>query len=182
MQKIEFYIVNDELWLKSQNTSQQLSMRDIDLVERLYVELERTFPDAIQALKTVYVKSRKFRPYYLFKIVNRFCRCNFGNIDNIFDIDADGHFNLEYVQCPLRGECPLENIVCQPRFATSLSPSELRVMRLLVDGASRQAIADSLCLSIHTVNNHIQNSYLRIGVHSLSEFVRYASRYNLFRS
>ncbi len=182
MQDVEFYIVNDELWLKANNSSKQLTMRDFDLVERLFVEFARTFPEAIEALKKAYAKSSKFKPYYLFKIVNRFCRCNFGNIDNIFDIDADGHFNLEYVQCPLRGECPLENIVCQPRFASSLSPSELRVMRLLVDGASRQAIADSLCLSIHTVNNHIQHSYLRTGVHSLSEFVRYASRYNLFRS
>ena len=182
MQNVEFYIVNDELWLKSENTSKQLTIREIDVVGRLFVEFGRTFPEAIEALKKTYAKSSKFKPYFLFKIVNRFCRCNFGNIDNIFDIDAGGHFNLEYVQCPLRGECPLENIVCQPRFASSLSPSELRVMRLLVDGVSRQAIADSLCLSIHTVNNHIQNSYLRTGVHSLSEFVRYASRYNLFRS
>lgn len=182
MQKIEFYIVNDELLLKTQTSSKQLTMRDIDLVERLYVEFERAFPDAIQALKKVYAKSFRFKPYYLFKIVNRFCRCNFGNIDNVFDVDDGGRFNLEYVQCPLRGECKLENIVCQPRFSFQLSPSELRVMRLLVDGASRQAIADSLCLSIHTVNNHIQNSYLRAGVHSFSEFVQYASRYNLFHS
>lgn len=179
MQGIEFYMVNDELWLKTDDDSRRLSVHDLSLVEQLYSDLESTFPQAISALRSLYAKSKAYKPFYLFKIVNRFCRCNFGNIDNILDIDESGCYHLEYVQCPLRGECPHENIVCNPQYATILSPSELRVMRLLVAGATRTAIADSLCLSIHTVNNHVNNAYRKTGTHNLPEFMRYSDNKQL---
>ena len=42
-------------------------------------------------------------------------------------------------------------------------------------------IADTLYLSEHTVHNHIRNAFVRLGIHSKSEFIKFADRNNLFR-
>ncbi len=39
----------------------------------------------------------------------------------------------------------------------------------------------SLCLSPHTVHNHIRNASVRIGVHKESELIAYAHKHNLFK-
>ncbi len=181
MGNIEFYIVNHELWYRfADGETSRLTAHDIDIVQQLYDDFCSYYPEAIRALAKLYAKSKPLLPLYRYKIVNRFCRCNFGAIDNVFDIDQFGRYHFEYVQCPLRGECPLENIVCNPQFNSRLRPSELRVFKLLVDGLEKDAIADTLCLSIATVNNHINNVYQRLGIHSLAEFLRYAHKFNIF--
>lgn len=62
-----------------------------------------------------------------------------------------------------------------------MSDAELRVMKLWHEGLNKEEIAEQLYLSVHTVNNHIRNAYIRIGVHSKAEFVRYAETNHLFQ-
>lgn len=85
-------------------------------------------------------------------MARRFAKCNFGNLDStVEDINNNGKVNFEHVQCPLRGECKYEDIICNPQFNSSLSDAEMRVMKLVYDGKSNDDIADSLYLSPHTV-------------------------------
>ena len=41
-------------------------------------------------------------------------------------------------------------------------------------------IADKLFISLNTVNNHKKNSFKKVGVHSMPEFMRYAMAKKLF--
>lgn len=150
------------------------------VLEALAEEIEVSYPNAFKALSDLYAESALNRTYYLKLIVSRFVRCNFSPADNRPDIRNGSFCNFEYVPCPLRGECKLENIVCAPKYKPSLRASELRVMRMWFEGYDEEEIADALNISQYTVHNHIRNAYARLGVHSRSEFIKYAVLHNLF--
>lgn len=61
----------------------------------------------------------------------------------------------------------------------SLTPREQEVMRLLAEGSTPKEIADKLCISPKTVENHRANIMKKLDVHSTMELVRYAARLGL---
>lgn len=61
----------------------------------------------------------------------------------------------------------------------SLTPREQEVMRLLAEGSSPKEIADKLCISPKTVENHRANIMKKLDIHSTMELVRYAARLGL---
>jgi len=52
-----------------------------------------------------------------------------------------------------------------------LSQREGEVVKLILDGRSNKEIENALCISIHTVKNHIYNIYQKLGVKSRYELV-----------
>ena len=60
-----------------------------------------------------------------------------------------------------------------------LSSREQEIMRLLAEGVSKTEIADQLCISIKTVENHRTNIMRKLDIHSAMELVRYAARLGL---
>ena len=182
MENLEFYILEDGLWcLYPDGRNEQVTEHNTELVCEILSRIREFYPEAYKDLFKWYKKSSANVPYYQFLMVNRFCRCNFGKLDNTKkDVGNSGGFNFERVDCPLRGECPHENIVCNPKFNIKLSDAEIRVMELAYKGFSNEQIADYLYLSPHTVKNHIKSVYAKLGIHEKSEFVRYADKNNLF--
>jgi two-component system response regulator DevR len=59
---------------------------------------------------------------------------------------------------------------------SNLTPREVEVLELLADGASTQAIAGRLYMSLNTVRNHVQKILTKLGVHSRLEAVSTAVR------
>ncbi len=181
MRPIEFFQANSTLFVTSpDNTISELTEADTDLIDYLYDRIATDYPWAYCALVDEFSRCRKNVRYFRFRIVDRFLRCNFGKCDNLADIDASGEMHLEFVDCPLRGQCRHERVVCLPRRQTELSPAEMRVGALLFNGFSRQAIADRLYLSPFTVDNHIRHIYAKLGVHTEADFVRAANLKHLF--
>jgi DNA-binding CsgD family transcriptional regulator len=52
-------------------------------------------------------------------------------------------------------------------------------MRLLAEGIPKSEIADQLCISIKTVENHRTNIMRKLDIHNAMELVRYAARLGL---
>lgn len=105
---IEFFIFNDELWYRSEGKSPcRLKEQDYEFVTLIANLIEKFYPKAYIALASEYAKSKANLPLFRYRIVSRFCRCNFGNIDNIIDIDAST-FHFEHVLCPLRENANLK--------------------------------------------------------------------------
>lgn len=177
----EFFAHESEIWTRTADGEiRQLRIEDADLL-REFCEAIRTFyPKAYTALAEEYGASAKHPCYMRFRIASRFIRCNFAELDNVPDVSKTLKFNFEYVKCPMRGECRLENIVCRPQFEHRISPAEMPVMEMWFAGASIDEIAEHLCLSGYTVNNHICHVYTRLGVHSKTEFIHFAEAANLF--
>ncbi len=57
-----------------------------------------------------------------------------------------------------------------------LTPQEVRLLRLLADGASYQAAADGLAISINTARNYVRSIYEKLHVNSKSAAVSKALR------
>jgi DNA-binding NarL/FixJ family response regulator len=62
------------------------------------------------------------------------------------------------------------------RLVESLTPRELEVLRCMVAGLGRKAVAERLVLSPHTVRTHMQNVLGKLGVHSTLAAVALARR------
>ena len=179
MINIEFFTYEEELWFRNQNETSRLTENRTDIISKLISIIETFYPTAFEALSQEYKKCNLNIPFYRFRIVTRFCKCNFANIDNIPDYD-NGTFHFERVMCPLRGECKNENIICNPTFAAKITTAETRVIKLIYDGRSEAETAEELCLSIYTIKNHIRNAYTRIGVKNRVELIKYITDNNLF--
>lgn len=178
---VEFFSFENEVWYKSADGGHhRLTENDRSEICAMFDYIGDFYPEAFNALQEKYKRCSSNVSYYQYKIVWAFCKCNFGNIDNIDDIDSRGDMHFEYVQCPMRGECPYENVVCNPKFNSRISDAEKRVLELVFRNYTKEEIAQRLFLSIHTVNNHIRNAYKRIGVHEKADFIDYAHRHNLF--
>ena len=60
-----------------------------------------------------------------------------------------------------------------------LTPHEVRLLKLLVEGHNYKSAATELGVSFHTVAFHVQNIYAKLQVHSKSEAVPKALRHRL---
>lgn len=58
-----------------------------------------------------------------------------------------------------------------PAIAERLSPGQIRVLDLVLEGMSEKRAAFRLGLSQHTVHNHLREIYLRLDVHSRAELM-----------
>ncbi len=68
-----------------------------------------------------------------------------------------------------RREEPLGSSGRRRKF--DLTPRESSILESLIGGESCKCIAADLCISIHTVNNHLRNIYEKMRVNSRSEAV-----------
>lgn len=64
----------------------------------------------------------------------------------------------------------------------ALTPTEYRVLGLLVEGLSNKQIAARLSISPRTVNFHLDNIYAKLGVNSRTEAVIYALNNHLLQN
>lgn len=65
------------------------------------------------------------------------------------------------------------------KTATALSERELEVLQLISYGKSTREIANKLCLSIHTINNHRKNMLCRSRCGNFAELVQVAIKEGL---
>jgi len=100
---------------------------------------------------------------------------------------------IEYLAEVLHGGAPMSPEVAHrvlrlfreirppERVDYDLTPHELRLLRLLVEGHNYQSAALELGVSFSTINFHMQNIYGKLQVHSKSEAVAKALRQRLVR-
>ena len=177
---IEFFTFEDEVWIRSNGCVRMLRETDYNIIDSLLEYVSTSFEKACLALREEYMAYAMNVSHYKYKMACRFIRCNFSALDSFPDIDSNLHFRFEHINCPLRGECKWDRIICRPTFSNNLSPAEKKVMALVYDGLSEDSIANRLYLSPFTVHTHIRNVYAKLGIHSRSEFVKFATQKNLF--
>lgn len=70
----------------------------------------------------------------------------------------------------------LQNVSCEGLLVTE---READVIRYIAEGLSNKQIADTLCLSTHTVNTHRKNIMSKLGVNNTAGIVMYAVKNNI---
>ena len=149
MRAIEFYTTpSGEVTIKEQGQPErQLKESDTDFIQSFLEILEEFYPEAYAALRKYYARYDGNKCYRDFLAVRRFIKCNFGLYDNMIDVDENWNFKFEFVGCPLRGECDGFKKICEPKFNSTLSDSQLRVMELCYYGKKDEEIAETLFIS-----------------------------------
>ena len=169
---LEFFAdTNGTVYVQTEDGSCRIvTERDRELISDVIKRISEIHPKTYDALMKQYAKSNRNKWFQEFLAFQRFVRCNWGNHDrSTQDVGATGVFHYEHVSCPMRGECPLENVVCHPEIDTNLSEREKEVLTLIADGLQAQDIADRLCISINTVNRHRENIKIKTGTRSVAE-------------
>ena len=160
MTGMEFYFTpKGEVMIIDECGTRQLEQSNREFISEIITRMGIFWPEALEKASLEYTDRR----YNILK-------CNFGEFDSTMDIDQMGNFHFEEVKCPLKGECKYEEIICKPKFNSTLSERELSVMRSFYEGMEENAIADKYCISLETVRTHKRNAFRRINVHSLAEF------------
>ncbi|WP_321519973.1 helix-turn-helix transcriptional regulator [uncultured Bacteroides sp.] len=112
--------------------------------------------------------------------VRRFCKCNFQKYDGRLDIDENGTLHFEFTDCPLRGECKYEGVICSPEFSNSLTENDKSILKMIV---YKQMTADQIALnldrSINTINNRRKTILEKTGCKTISQLVAYCYEHNL---
>ena len=172
MEAIEFMSRDDgRVTMFTPNSVGELTEGD-NLVEELYDTIARSYPWAFEALSVAYAASELNQKHYHYLIVRRFLRCNFGDYDTKdWDISDNGVWKLEKVPCPLRGECNLEGVVCGARWACGLSQRETEVISLSAQGCTAREIADTLCISVFTVDTHVRNILAKLDAKNIKQVI-----------
>ena len=184
MKEIEFYCYDDEVWFRDEEGHSDVYAEECQTItEAMYRVIESEYPEAAEALKIAYGRTDD-RDYYRYVAVKRFIKCNFSMLDTTYiDIDmlnGRKRMNFEKVNCPMRGECPFEGVICMPLFSSRLTERELTVARHLYEGRRKEEIAELTYLSPETVNNHVRRIYKKLGVHTEAEFVKYVHANHMF--
>lgn len=156
----------------------KFTFRDRDIVELLYAKIGTHYPDAMERLMTVNERWKGNRWNFEFRVVDRFVRCNMGADDYLaYDIDA-GEMNLEYVQCPLRGICEDEGVICCPEVRKGkLTETQRKVARLYALGKTPTEIAKTLKNSPSTIKTHLNKVREILGLKSVRGIIAYISLY-----
>lgn len=76
-------------------------------------------------------------------------------------------------------DVPQKNISPSPQPEDLLTPRELDVLNLIVQGFTNRQIAEELSLSVRTVEGYRANMTEKLGLHSRAELVRYAREHGL---
>ena len=66
------------------------------------------------------------------------------------------------------------------RAVAALTPREMEVLRLIVEGADNTAIGLALSISPHTVKQHVANIFEKLGVRGRVQAAVYAVRAGIF--
>lgn len=176
LSNIEFYNTpcGDVIIKEVGQPARVLKEQDRELIAEMLAIISDRYPQSHRALMDLYSKSSMNRTYYEYRVVHRFIRCNFGEFDQLnYDINAFGQFNFEEVKCPLRGECPLEGVVCKPEIDLNLTDREMEVFRLIASNMKTEEIAAKLSISKFTIIRHRENIKARLGLHDIPEMITY---------
>jgi NarL family two-component system response regulator LiaR len=69
----------------------------------------------------------------------------------------------------------------QPQLPHQLTPRELEIIELLVQGRSNQDIADALYISLRTAQTHVRNILGKLDLKSRAAVAGYALQHGLVR-
>lgn len=178
--KIEFYNAPDgQIYAKPADGGLfVLDESQRDIIQEMLFEIQTFWPEAFKRLSELYSASSLNRICFEFRMVHRFCRCNFGLYDTMtWDIDEYGIWHFEQVSCPIRGECQHAGVICCPKMKTNLSEREMEVAGLLAHMSPEEVTAE-LNLSIRTVYNHIQAIKIRLKLKTIAQVTAWYKSHN----
>lgn len=117
------------------------------------------------------------------KRIEQFAKCRFGGLDFRADI-IDGDIQEgDYWECPLRGSCKSEGILCKlPTYnGLQLQKQDVKLMQLLATDKTNEVIADEMQLPLGSFHKAKKNLYEMLNVQTKQEVVIISIKLNLIQ-
>lgn len=114
--------------------------------------------------------------------VKKFASCRFGGLDFVPDIQNFQLQKGEYWDCPLRGKCKGEGIVCRNLMfqGNELSAQDIKLLKLLGTNYTNEVLADEMDMCQGTFNLFKKQLYAKLGnIQTKQEAVIIAVKLNL---
>lgn len=178
---MEFYQEpSGEIIVKRENADAfLLTEKCRDFIIAMKTLLISDYYNSYRGCQDMNLKSRANTIYYDFLNVRQFIKCNFNQFDNVKDIDESGCFHFEFVNCPLRGTCKYENVICNPTFTTHLTDSDRLITKMIVNSMKTEQIALSLSRSIHTINNRRRTILKKTGCKNVAQLTAFCYEHKI---
>ena len=171
----EFMLINDEV--KFLNNGRILPF--CELSSETLAVLEQAINDDVQ----VKLELHDWFPNSKMKRIEKFAKCRFGGLDFLADILNGKLQEGEYWECPNRGNCASEGILCKmPKVNNQrLTKPEVEMIQMLCTDATNEYIVYELQLTMGSFHKFKQNLYQKLQVQTKQEIVRIAFELNLIR-
>lgn len=155
---IEFFVVEDTV--KAINAGKVIDFTEFPLsvIELLKKEMMKS-KDVILAL-------HDFHPFNEMDRIEQFAKCRFGGLDLTADIIDNVVQDGEYVDCPNRGTCPHEGILCKlPIYnGERLTAQQVKLMQLSSSEKTNEVIAEDMGMAMGTFHKAKKNIHQFLGV------------------
>jgi DNA-binding CsgD family transcriptional regulator len=161
--------------LKVISSGTVLKFKDISMpLYQLLKERMKAEPDAMNILRSWFPNSELCQ-------LEKFAECRFGGLDFTPDISESEIQDGEYWDCPLRGNCKGEGIVCKNLSFQGqvLTVFEIKMMRLVATNYTNEVIAELLEISFGQLHKLKQALYQKLNVQTKQEVTLIAGSLNL---
>ena len=128
---------------------------------------------------------KEWYPESELKQVEKFSECRFGGLDFTPDIIGNQLQEGEYHDCPFRGKCKGEGIVCKALKykGNVLTVEDIELIRLLSTSDTNEVIAEKLNISLGQYHKIKKDLYARLGnIQTKQEATLIATELNLIKT
>ena len=159
----EYFEAEGNVFLIAKGTVQIFD--DVQYHEELELIIE-TETKLKQTLKKMVGENKKNQQKQLAK-------CRFGGLNFSPDFSNDSKSTSDHIDCPKRGNCIGENIVCQPIFINGVEVTELEInlLKELATEKKNEAIASDLNLPLGTFNVSKTQLYRKLDIYNKPQSV-----------
>lgn len=161
----EFYVSDDQVLIIENNRITPFSEISNENAEILLKEIESDF----------HVQNALFEmhPDSEIKRLEQFAKCRFGGLDYQADIKDGQLQDGEYWECPKRGKCKSEGILCKlPTYnGQRLEMSEIKLLQLTATNKINEVIAEELNLPLGSLHKFKKAVYKKLRIQTKQEGV-----------
>ena len=170
---IEFFVANDRVKVMSSGKVSEFTDLSFATIQIL--------KDEINADVQVKLHLHDMHPNSEYKRLEQFVRCRFGGLDYTADLGPDGVQAGEYWDCPLRGSCPSEGVLCKAVSinGSTMDAQEVQLAKHLSTDQTNEVIAGEMNLPLGSFHLAKKNLYRKLGVSTKQEVSILSHRHNL---
>jgi len=170
---IEFFVDKDRVKVLA-------SGKVLDFTELPFATMQ-ILEEEIDADKEVKMHLLDMHPHSKFKRLEQFAKCRFGGLDYQADLSHEGVQEGEYWECPLRGNCQSEGVLCKAVTinGSPLKAQEVQLAKLLATDYTNEVIASELNLPMGSFHKAKKEYYQKLGISTKQESTILAQRHNL---
>jgi len=171
----EFFKTTEGLKVISSGIVSQFKDISMPLYQRL--------KEKMQAEPKVFNLLKVWHPQSELAQLEKFTECRFGGLDFTPDISDSKVQDGEYWDCPFRGNCKGEGIVCKPlKFNNHiLETLEIKLLNLLATNYTNEVIAEMLTISYGQFHKIKKILYAKLGIQTKQEATLIAVNLNLIK-